>query len=135
MWVGGRRRQTNNADPFVIDRRGREAGPMLSRRSRRSLSDSFLVAPCHDTSMFRKRPTATGPFPSGVKPDAITEDKIVLIKACARLRLTRQIRLATAMAKEQNKTLLLIVRNDCDLTQDLKLFLDGQQGLVETKRG
>lgn len=94
-----------------------------------------FVAPCHDTCVLRKRPRATGPFPSGVKPDAITDDKIVLIKACVRLRLTRQIRLAASMAKEQHKTLLLIVRNECDLAHDLKLFLDAQQGLVEIKRG
>ena len=84
--------------------------------------------------MFGRRPTVTGPFPSGVKPDGVSDDQFVLIKACRQLRLTGQIRLAAFMAHEQKKRLLLVVRKDCAFTGELQGFLEANSTLVEIKR-
>lgn len=73
-------------------------------------------------------------LPSGVRPDAVSEDHVVLVKFCSTLRLTQQIRLATFMAHSQSKTLLLAVRSRCEFAPDLQAFI-AETGLVEVRRG
>jgi hypothetical protein len=73
-------------------------------------------------------------FPSGVKPDAVDGRTVYLIKACSRLRLTRQIRMATFMAAETGRCLQLRVRSDCELSGDLEEFIEQNRAAVEIVR-
>jgi hypothetical protein len=69
-----------------------------------------------------------------VRPDAVSESHVVLVKLCRTLRLTQQIRLATFMAHSQSKQLLLAVRSTCVFSPDLEAFI-AETGLVEVRRG
>jgi len=74
-------------------------------------------------------------LPTGVKPDAVTGTHVVLIKGCRTLRLTHQIRLAAFMAQTQSKRLLLVVREQCSLSDDLERFVADNRLLIEVRRG
>lgn len=73
-------------------------------------------------------------LPTGVRPDAVSDTHVVLIKACPTLRLTHQIRLAAFMAQTQAKRVLLVVREGCVLAPDLEAFI-AEHGLIEVRRG
>jgi len=73
-------------------------------------------------------------LPTGVRPDAVTDTEILLIKACRTLRLTHQIRLATFMAHSQGKRMVLRVWSGCVLSADLEAFIS-ETGLIEVRRG
>ena len=73
-------------------------------------------------------------LPGGVKFDAITDDYLVLIKDCSKLRLTHQIRLGTFAAQSERKCLLLLVRKDCDFDPLLEGFVNDQAPLIEVRR-
>jgi hypothetical protein len=59
----------------------------------------------------------------GTKPDAEVDDKLVLIKSCALLRLTYQIRLLTYRAIESRKQLIIDVPSYCQIHPTLKQFV------------
>jgi hypothetical protein len=73
-------------------------------------------------------------LPTGVRPDAISDEYVVLIKGCSALRLTHQIRLATAMAQFNAKCLLLVVRSGCTFGPDLTAFIEQHATLIEVRR-
>jgi hypothetical protein len=73
-------------------------------------------------------------FPDGVKPDAVDDARVYLIKACSTLRLTRQIRMATLMATQTGRKLRLQIRQDCALAPDLETFIRAQGDRVEVVR-
>jgi hypothetical protein len=64
------------------------------------------------------------PAPRGILPDAVTDDAVVLIKGCTTLRLTYEIRLATYMARQTRKRLLLVLMPECSLAPALRDFVD-----------
>jgi hypothetical protein len=73
-------------------------------------------------------------FPSGVKPDAMDDEVVYLFKACSRLRLTRQIRMATVMASQTGRRLQLRIRVECVLSPDLADFVRENAELVSVAR-
>jgi hypothetical protein len=58
----------------------------------------------------------------GILPDALTDDSVILIKACAELRLTYELRLATFMAQQTRRRLLVITSEDCTASSALQAF-------------
>ena len=71
--------------------------------------------------------------PTGVRPDAVTDEHVVLIKACSTLHLTHQIRLATFMARSLGLRLLLVAPEACTFSEQLDSFIAGS-GLVDVRR-
>jgi len=69
----------------------------------------------------------------GILPDAVTDDAVVLFKACTHLRLTYEIRLATYMAKQTRRRLLLLLLPECSLDPTLQDFV-GAHGIQVQRR-
>ncbi len=72
--------------------------------------------------------------PRGVLPDGVDDTRVVLIKACAYLRLTYEIRLATTMAEQQRRTLVLACKKACRFSPDLERHLKQSTGVVQVLR-
>jgi hypothetical protein len=60
----------------------------------------------------------------GFLPDAVDQSRVILLKACALLRLTYEIRLATYMAVQSGKTLVLGIPAAPSLSPPLIEFVD-----------
>jgi len=58
----------------------------------------------------------------GILPDALKNDSVILIKACPELRLTYELRLATFMAQQSRRQLLVITTVDCAASSALQAF-------------
>ena len=58
----------------------------------------------------------------GILPDALTDESLILIKACSELRLTYELRLATFMAQQSRRRLLVITNVDCTAASALQAF-------------
>ena len=52
----------------------------------------------------------------------MTDDMVVLLKACLQLRLTYELRLATFMARQARRRLVVRVLPDCVVTSTLQTF-------------
>jgi hypothetical protein len=59
----------------------------------------------------------------GFLPDGMDKTSIVLVKACSRLRLTYELKLATFMAQENKAQLIISISNRCQLEPTLEKFL------------
>jgi hypothetical protein len=62
----------------------------------------------------------------GCLPDAVKKDRIFLFKACSRLRLTYEIRIAAYFAKSTSRVLTIDVRKECILDKALIAFANEQ---------
>ena len=60
--------------------------------------------------------------PRGSRPDSITPEGPVLVKAGSPLRLTYQIRLLTWMSEQDGKALTIIARPECQTSPGLERF-------------
>ena len=60
--------------------------------------------------------------PRGFLPDAVTVDKIVLLKACSQLHLTYEIRLATFMALQTRRKLYVDIPQSTSIANELSAF-------------
>jgi len=58
----------------------------------------------------------------GILPDALKDDAVILIKACPELRLTYELRLATFMAQQSGRRLLVATTVDCTASPALQAF-------------
>ena len=58
----------------------------------------------------------------GILPDALKDESVILIKACSELRLTYELRLATFMAQQSQRRLLVITNVDCTTASALQAF-------------
>jgi hypothetical protein len=58
----------------------------------------------------------------GILPDALKDDVVILIKACPELRLTYELRLATFMAQQSRRRLLVVTTVDCTASPALQTF-------------
>ena len=58
-----------------------------------------------------------------ILPDAIDEDRVVLIKACSHLRLTREIETAAAVARNSERVLILAIPSASTLDPSLDQFV------------
>lgn len=62
------------------------------------------------------------PRARGFLPDAVTPDKMLLLKACSRLHLTYEIRLATFMASQTNRRLYVDIPPSASISDELRAF-------------
>ncbi len=60
--------------------------------------------------------------PRGFLPDGVSQDAFVLVKACSRIRLTYEIRLATFLARESSRRLRLMVQASTAISTELRAF-------------
>ena len=67
-----------------------------------------------------------------ILPDAVTDDAVVLMKACRQLRLTYEIRLATYMARQTGRRLVLLLVPECSVAASLQDFIDAHG--IEVRR-
>jgi hypothetical protein len=58
----------------------------------------------------------------GILPDAMKDESVILIKACSELRFTYELRLATFMAQQSRRHLLVITTVDCTASSALQAF-------------
>jgi len=58
----------------------------------------------------------------GILPDALKDESVILIKACSELRLTYELRLATFIAQQSRRHLLVIITVDCTASSALHAF-------------
>ena len=58
----------------------------------------------------------------GILPDALKDESVILIKACSELRLTYELRLATFIAQQSRRRLLVITTVDCTASSALQAF-------------
>src|SRR5215208_1060232 len=58
----------------------------------------------------------------GILPRALKDESVILIKACPELRLTYELRLATFMAQQSRRRLLVITTVDCSASSALQAF-------------
>ena len=58
----------------------------------------------------------------GILPDALKDESVILIKACSELRLTYELRLATFIAQQSRRRLLVITTEDCTASSALQAF-------------
>jgi hypothetical protein len=58
-----------------------------------------------------------------ILPDGLDEDRLVIIKACRQLRLTNEIRIAEAVARDTNRLFVLVVPEDCALSESAEIFI------------
>jgi hypothetical protein len=65
-----------------------------------------------------------------ILPDALDDTRFVIIKACGSLRLTHEIRLAVALARESHREFVLAVDPACILSTDLSRFLSDSAATV-----
>jgi hypothetical protein len=70
----------------------------------------------------------------GVLPDALKDDAVILIKACAELRLTYELRLTTFMAQQSRKRLLVITTVDCTVSPALQAFAREHEIVIQRHR-
>lgn len=63
------------------------------------------------------------PGTAGSRPDAETYDKIFLIKGASELRVTYQIRLLAFLAMKRDQKLIIAVRKECKIHEDLREFV------------
>jgi hypothetical protein len=66
-------------------------------------------------------------------PDTVVDGSPMLFKACKMLRLTYEIRLATYFARKAGEILILQVREDCELSENLKSFTSEHRVLVRRR--
>jgi len=67
--------------------------------------------------------TGGGSLSRAILPDALDEERLVLIKACLSLRLTHEIRTAALTAEERGLKFVLAVPVRCVLDSALTKFL------------
>ena len=70
--------------------------------------------------------------PRGVLPDAMDDTTAYLIKQCAYLRLTYEIRLMAFMAQQNAMTFVLLIPQHCQFASALNQFVD--DGYVQIRR-
>jgi hypothetical protein len=58
-----------------------------------------------------------------ILPDALDEEKLLLIKACSSLRLTHEIRTAAVAAQERGIQFVLAVPAACVLSSEVRSFI------------
>ncbi len=58
-----------------------------------------------------------------ILPDALDEDRLVIIKACSALRLTQEIKLAAFASKRKGVEFILAIPIACRLDPDLAVFV------------
>ncbi|MFM2475589.1 hypothetical protein, partial [Burkholderia cenocepacia] len=68
-------------------------------------------------------PMTRGQVPRGARPDAVAQDRHVLIKHVTRLRCTYQIRVLTAAAARSGRRLVVVVPTGARLSPDLAAFV------------
>ena len=77
---------------------------------------------CRSLSLNVSRHYALIEMQRGILPDALRNDAVILIKACPELRLTHELRLATFMARQTRRRLLVVTTVDCTTTPALQSF-------------
>jgi hypothetical protein len=71
--------------------------------------------------------------PRGARPDAIKGDRVYLIKAVERMRLTYQVRVLTAEAQDRGMRLIIRLPKSARVSSDLRAFV-GAQASVSIER-
>lgn len=69
------------------------------------------------------------PKPRAILPDAVNDSGVFLIKACSRLRLTYEVRLATFMAQQSGRRLEVVMTSDYQVAPAFSAFAK-QHGLT-----
>jgi len=75
--------------------------------------------------------TVTASQPRGFLPDAVDDDRVILFKASASLRLTYEIRIATFMASSRGYRLLLVVPDHAQFSDGLNAFVAEHNVVVQ----
>ena len=70
----------------------------------------------------------------GTMPDAIEQDKIILIKSPDILKLTYQIKLCTYMASQSNRKLVIHVANHTQKSKKLRKFIKDNKQVIIWKK-
>jgi hypothetical protein len=70
----------------------------------------------------------------GARADAETHDKIHILKSAADLRATYQIRLLLYRALQEGKKLVLNIRQECKLHDDLKVLVKEHRKSIDVVR-
>jgi hypothetical protein len=68
------------------------------------------------------------------RPDAVSDDKLYLIKNLPNMRLTYQIRLLTFLAAERHERLIVIIPKSCRPSRDLQGFVKKNAAAITIKR-
>lgn len=66
-------------------------------------------------------------------PDGMDKTRIVLIKACSRLKLTYELKLATFMARENKRQFIISIPNNCQLEDALEKYIGEHQVKIVRK--
>ena len=70
----------------------------------------------------------------GCLPDAMTPDAAIILKACRHLKLTYEIRLATFMAIEVQKTLRVLVPDTTTISPQLEEYARKHRVIIEKEK-
>jgi hypothetical protein len=65
-----------------------------------------------------------------ILPDGMDDGRVVIIKACSELRLTRELQTAAAFALQTSRELILSVPSGCRIHDALLQFLKSNQATI-----
>lgn len=81
-----------------------------------------------------ERPQTSGQVPRGARPDAVKDNRPLLIKNVQRLRCTYQIRVLTALAMESGQRLTVVLPKGARLSADLAQFVKDNKTAITIQR-
>ena len=70
----------------------------------------------------------------GARPDADVHEKMHLLKSASELRATYQIRLLLYRAVQENRKLVLNIKNGCKIADDLRSLINEYSRNIEVVR-